>query len=169
MRSARRHELHAIGVDHPHADLHALAHALGDDAELLELRQHELDRRVAAHLGAQGRTGRARDVLEQDGDDAPQRDAEREDDAGDGGVTVWHVADRESEWFRPSDSSFMINYRVDDLDALIAELRTAGIEIVGDPQSDENGKFAWIMDPDGNKVELWEPMRRDAKSERETP
>ena len=92
-----------------------------------------------------------------------------EDTAGDGGVTVWHVADRESEWFRPSDSSFMINYRVDDLDALIAELRTAGIEIVGDPQSDENGKFAWIMDPDGNKVELWEPMRRDEKSERETP
>ena len=48
--------------------------------ELLELRQHELDRRVAAHLGAQGRTGRARDVLEQDGDDAPQRDADREVD-----------------------------------------------------------------------------------------
>lgn len=48
--------------------------------ELLELRQHELDRRVAAHLGAQGRAGRARDVLEQDGDDAPQRDADREVD-----------------------------------------------------------------------------------------
>ncbi len=48
--------------------------------ELLELRQHELDRRVAAHLGTQGRAGRARDVLLQDGDDAPQRDAEREVD-----------------------------------------------------------------------------------------
>jgi DnaK suppressor protein len=48
--------------------------------ELLELRQHELDRRIAAHLGAQGRPGRARDMLEQDGDDAPQRDAEREVD-----------------------------------------------------------------------------------------
>lgn len=48
--------------------------------ELLELRQHELDRRVAAHLGAQGRAGRASDVLEQDGDDAPQRDAKREVD-----------------------------------------------------------------------------------------
>jgi DnaK suppressor protein len=48
--------------------------------ELLELRQHDLDRRVAAHLGAQGRAGRASDVLEQDGDDAPQRDAEREVD-----------------------------------------------------------------------------------------
>ena len=87
-----------------------------------------------------------------------------EDKAGDGGMTVWHVADRESEWFRPSDSSFMINYRVDDLDALIAQLRTAGIETIGDPQSDENGKFAWILDPDGNKVELWEPMNRDEKN-----
>lgn len=48
--------------------------------ELLELRQHELDRRVAAHLGAQGRAGRASEVLQQDGDDAPQRDADREID-----------------------------------------------------------------------------------------
>jgi DnaK suppressor protein len=48
--------------------------------ELLELRQHELDRRIAAHLGTQGRTGHARVLLEQDGDDAPQRDAEREVD-----------------------------------------------------------------------------------------
>ena len=90
-----------------------------------------------------------------------------EDKGGDGGVTVWHVADHASEWFRPSDSSFMVNYRVDDLDALIAQLRTAGIETIGDPQSDENGKFAWIMDPDGNKVELWEPMNRDEKNREE--
>jgi predicted enzyme related to lactoylglutathione lyase len=52
----------------------------------------------------------------------------------------------------------MINYRVDNLDELLAQLRADGIEIVSGPQSDENGKFAWIMDPDGNKVELWEPM-----------
>lgn len=57
--------------------------------ELLELRQHELDRRVAAHLGATGRPGRAREVLEQDNDDAPQRDADREIDLA--------QADREME------------------------------------------------------------------------
>lgn len=83
----------------------------------------------------------------------------------DDGVTVWHVAGKDSKWFSPSDSAFMINYRVDDLDALIAQLREDGIEIVGGPDSDDNGKFAWIMDPDGNKVELWEPTKpADEKS-----
>ena len=51
----------------------------------------------------------------------------------------------------------MINYRVDDLDALLAQLQAAGIEAIDGPQSHENGKFAWVMDPDGNKVDLWEP------------
>ena len=87
-----------------------------------------------------------------------------DDKAEDGGMTVWHVADRESEWFRPSDSSFMINYRVDDLDGMIAQLRADGVEVVGGPESHENGKFAWILDPDGNKVELWEPMIWDERN-----
>lgn len=80
-----------------------------------------------------------------------------EDRADDAGLTVWHVAGRESKWFAPSDAPFMINYRVDDLDALLTDLRGAGVEIVQGPESHDNGKFAWIMDPDGNKVELWEP------------
>ena len=87
-----------------------------------------------------------------------------DDGAEDGGMTVWHVADRDSEWFHPSDSSFMINYRVDDLDEMIAQLRAGGVEAVRGPESHENGKFAWIMDPDGNKVELWEPMIWDEKN-----
>ncbi len=82
----------------------------------------------------------------------------REDKADDGGITVWHVAGRESQWFSPSESSFMINYRVDDLGGLLAQLEKEGVQIVGGPESHENGKFAWIMDPDGNKLELWEPM-----------
>ena len=80
-----------------------------------------------------------------------------EDKARDNGVTAWHVAARDTTWFAPSDASFMINYRVDDLTELLANLRAAGVEIVKDPESDENGTFAWILDPDGNKVELWEP------------
>lgn len=80
------------------------------------------------------------------------------DDPGkDEGVTVWHVADAGTKWFAPSDSSFMVNYRVDNLDDLVANLRRDGVEIVGGPESHENGKFAWILDPDGNKLELWEP------------
>lgn len=81
-----------------------------------------------------------------------------EDKAEDKGLTVWHVADRDSQWFSPSDSSFMINYRVDDLDGMLEQLRAGDVAIIGGPESHENGKFAWIMDPDGNKVELWEPM-----------
>ncbi|MEO6223696.1 MAG: VOC family protein [Vicinamibacterales bacterium] len=87
-----------------------------------------------------------------------------DDKAEDKGLTVWHVAEKETKWFTPSDSPLMINYRVDDLVALIAQLKEAGIEIVGGPESHENGKFAWIMDPDGNKVELWEPMLWDEKN-----
>ena len=87
-----------------------------------------------------------------------------DDKAEDKGLTVWVVAEKESQWFSPSDSSFMINYRVDNLDELIAQLRADGIEIAQGPESHENGKFAWIMDPDGNKVELWEPMLWDEKN-----
>jgi predicted enzyme related to lactoylglutathione lyase len=84
-----------------------------------------------------------------------------EDKAEDGGLTVWTVAARDSSWFSPSQGSFMINYRVDDLDALLAQVRANGVEVVSGPELHENGKFAWIMDPDGNKVELWEPMPWD--------
>ncbi|HET7111423.1 MAG TPA: VOC family protein [Gemmatimonadales bacterium] len=80
-----------------------------------------------------------------------------EDRAGDKGVTVWHVAERDTKWFAPSDASFMINYRVDNLGELLASLKSNSVEILKGPESDDNGKFAWIMDPDGNKVELWEP------------
>ena len=87
-----------------------------------------------------------------------------EDQAEDKGATAWHVAGRDSKWFAPSNASFMINYRVDDMDDLIAGLKKAGIEVLQGPESHENGKFAWIADPDGNKVELWEPMLWDEKN-----
>jgi len=86
------------------------------------------------------------------------------DHAGDGGVTAWHLAAKDSNWFAPSDAPFMINYRVDDLSGLLKDLRAAGIAIVKGPDSDENGTFAWVVDPDGNKVELWQPKASDAKN-----
>jgi len=89
-----------------------------------------------------------------------------DDTAEDGGMTVWHTADRDSEWFSPSKSSFMINYRVDDLEALLEQLRAAGVDILQGPEYHENGAFAWIMDPEGNKVELWEPRNWDDKNKR---
>lgn len=87
-----------------------------------------------------------------------------DDKAEDGGLTVWSTADNDTKWFSPSESSFMINYRVDNLDELLASLMQNGVEIVSGPESHENGKFAWIMDPDGNKLELWEPMVMDEKN-----
>lgn len=95
------------------------------------------------------------------------RDAIRrwpEDRAEDRGLTVWHVAGRDSRWFSPGDSSVMINYRVDDLGGMLAQLRAGGVEVVVRPESAENGRFAWIMDPDGNEVELWEPMIWDDRN-----
>ncbi|QAY77314.1 VOC family protein [Sphingosinicella sp. BN140058] len=62
-----------------------------------------------------------------------------------------------SDYFAPSDSTFMINLRVDDLDAFTAELEGKGVEILG-RQSEEYGKFAWILDCDGIKIELWEQI-----------
>jgi predicted enzyme related to lactoylglutathione lyase len=67
---------------------------------------------------------------------------------------VWHLADKDSQWFSPSDSSFTINYRVDNLDEMLAQLHAAGVPIISGPESHENGKLAWITDPDGNKAEL---------------
>jgi predicted enzyme related to lactoylglutathione lyase len=87
-----------------------------------------------------------------------------EDKAEDKGVTVWHVAERETEWFSPSRSPLMINYRIDDMAGMVEQLKRNGVEIVKGPESHENGKFAWVMDPDGNKVELWEPKLWDDKN-----
>jgi len=87
-----------------------------------------------------------------------------DDKVEDGGLTVWNAANHDTKWFSPSESSFMINYRVDDLDEMLEQLKQNGVEIVGGPDVAENGKFAWIMDPDGNKVELWQPMAWDEKN-----
>jgi predicted enzyme related to lactoylglutathione lyase len=87
-----------------------------------------------------------------------------DDRANDGGLTVWNVAAKDTKWFAPSGASFMINYRVDNVTELLAQLQQNGVEILKGPESHENGKFAWIVDPDGNKVELWEPMAWDDKN-----
>ena len=74
-----------------------------------------------------------------------------------GGTTAWLIAPDTSEQFAPSDASFMVNYRVDDLHALVAALKDEGCNVLDRIDDSEYGKFAWVIDPDGNKVELWEP------------
>ena len=80
-----------------------------------------------------------------------------DDQAEDGGLTVWSVAGKDSLWFSPSDSSFMVNYRVDDLAALLQALRDEGCNVLEKTDDSEYGKFGWVIDPEGNKIELWQP------------
>ena len=89
-----------------------------------------------------------------------------EDTAEDGGMTVWNTAKSDGEWFSPSQSPFLINYRVDDMAGMIQQLEEDGIEIIQGPEYHENGAFAWLLDPEGNKVELWEPKIWDEKNKR---
>jgi len=82
----------------------------------------------------------------------------QKDSPGEIGHTAWGPFERETRYFRPSQKDFMINYRVENLEALIGQLREEGIEVVGEIEEYEYGKFGWIMDPEGNKIELWEPI-----------
>jgi catechol 2,3-dioxygenase-like lactoylglutathione lyase family enzyme len=71
--------------------------------------------------------------------------------------TVWSLFPSGTKYFAPSDAAFMVNYRVRDLDRMLAQLRALGVRIEPKVMEDFNGKFAWIVDPEGNKIELWEP------------
>ena len=75
-----------------------------------------------------------------------------------GGTTAWSIAPEESDQFAPSKASFMVNYRVEDLYALVAALKAEGCNVLDKIDDSEYGKFAWVIDPEGNKVELWQPV-----------
>ena len=79
-------------------------------------------------------------------------------DAKELAVTAWSTFDEKTKYFEPSQKPFMFNYRVENLVELLKVLKEEGVEVVGEIQEYPYGKFGWIMDPDGNKVELWEPM-----------
>ena len=72
--------------------------------------------------------------------------------------TQWSPFRDDTDYFQPSQKQFMQNFRVHDLDSLLKQLAAEGVTIVDEPQSFDYGKFAWIVDPEGNKIELWEPI-----------
>ena len=80
------------------------------------------------------------------------------DDASKKGFTQWSPFSDTAKYFQPSEKEFMINYRVADLEALVAELRDEGVTIVDNIETFEYGKFVHILDEEGNKIELWEPV-----------
>ena len=80
-----------------------------------------------------------------------------DDPQTDGGTTAWSIFPDSTKYFAPSDKPFMINFRVADLQSLLAQLRTEGVEVDAKTDESEFGKFGWVVDPEGNRVELWEP------------
>lgn len=71
--------------------------------------------------------------------------------------TQWSPFGNDTKYFEPSTKEFMMNFRVDNLESLLEILKEEGVTVVGDMEVYDYGKFGWILDPDGNKIELWEP------------
>jgi len=74
-----------------------------------------------------------------------------------GGTTIWSIGSADGDSFAPSSASFMVNYRVAYVRALLDVLREEGCNVLDELDESEYGKFGWVIDPEGNKVELWEP------------
>ena len=81
----------------------------------------------------------------------------RADDGNQEEMTVWSIFPATTKYFRDSKADFMVNYIVDDLDSALSEFRAAGVAVDDNVESHEYGKFGWITDPDGNRIELWQP------------
>ncbi len=75
------------------------------------------------------------------------------------GMTLWSAFKRDTDYMEPGTADFMVNFRVADLHALLADLRSEGCNVEDRTEESEQGKFGWVIDPEGNKVELWEPPR----------
>jgi len=76
---------------------------------------------------------------------------------------VWAPFNKDTGYFKPSSREFMINFAVDDLDSFLAGLEAKGVEVQGRQEMEGMGKFAWILDPDGTKIELWEPEQQPSE------
>lgn len=77
------------------------------------------------------------------------------------GYTIWSPFPADTEYFQPSEKPFMINLRVDDLDGMLEQLRSAGARVLDRREDTENGSFGYVMDPEGNLLELWEQSADD--------
>ena len=73
------------------------------------------------------------------------------------GQTAWSIFKNDTKYFAPSNASFMMNFRVEGLKDLLAKMRAAGAQVDEKYEETEYGNFGWVMDPDGNRIELWEP------------
>jgi predicted enzyme related to lactoylglutathione lyase len=107
----------------------------------------------AKHLGIVGNPGEGTSFRWRRADDPSKEE-----------MTVWSVFPASTEYFAPSNAPFMLNYIVDDLDSTLKELREEGVQVDERVEEYDYGKFGWIMDPDGNRIELWEPKPKPSSS-----
>ena len=80
------------------------------------------------------------------------------DNKGNDCSTQWSPFKEDTKYFQPSEKQFMMNFRVENLHELFATLKEEGVTVVGEIEEYDYGKFGWILDPEGNKIELWEPV-----------
>ena len=80
------------------------------------------------------------------------------DENGNKCSTQWSPFNADTKYFLPSEKDYMFNYRVENLEELLKILKEEGVTIVGEMETYDYGKFGWILDPEGNKIELWEPV-----------
>jgi hypothetical protein len=96
------------------------------------------------------------------GDKAPQFhsiDWREKDHPNRTGLTVWSIFPADTRYFEPSKASFLTNFRVANLHRVLAQLRQEGVKVDDKIDDESNGRFGWAMDPEGNRIELWEPKR----------
>ena len=85
----------------------------------------------------------------------------RRDDTGEQACTVWSPFASDTGYFQPSDKPYMLNFRVDDLDATLAALRSEGCNVLDRREDSEQGRFGYVLDPEGGLLELWQPNPPD--------
>jgi predicted enzyme related to lactoylglutathione lyase len=85
------------------------------------------------------------------------------------GHTVWSIFPADTKYFGEDGASFMVNYRVKDLDEVLTALRAEGVEVARKVEDSEYGRFGWITDPEGNRIELWEPPKEYRAPEKAIP
>jgi len=76
------------------------------------------------------------------------------------GYTLWGPFKEDSGYFKPSEKNYMFNFTVDNLDKILQTLKEEGVYVFEEREEHQEGKFGWIMDPEGNKIELWEPPKK---------
>jgi predicted enzyme related to lactoylglutathione lyase len=141
----------AFAIDHPARPVHtaAMKRVTGIGGIFFKSKDpDQLREWYRAHLG-----------IEAEKDGGAMFKWRRSDDPERESCTVWSPFPSDTKYFAPSEKPFMINFQVENRDETLAQLKCEGVEVDPNVENYDYGKFGWIMDPEGNRIELWEPPR----------